>query len=230
MENAKSSKHVSATKLVASTFGILVGLAGIDHGIFEILQGNLKRDGLMINAIGPAQRFWEYGTEPALTVVPSFLITGILAVILGLLVAVWAAWLIDRKFGAGVFLLLAVLLFAVGGGFAPIFLTIVAVVTATCIHQPLTWWRTHIPGLLQTFLAWLWPWSLIALVLVFLFAVEIAIFGYPLVAFVGEDATLAILNNAALVMIGLMLLSPLTAIAHDTRSFLRQDHAVPVTT
>jgi hypothetical protein len=30
----------SATRVVASTLGVLVGLAGIDHGFFEVLQGN----------------------------------------------------------------------------------------------------------------------------------------------------------------------------------------------
>lgn len=230
MENSKVSSNVSATRVVASTFGILVGLAGIDHGLFEILQGNLKPDGLMIEAIGPAQRFWEYGTEPALTVVPSFLVTGILSTVIGLLAAGWAARFIDRQYGAGVFLLLAVLLFAVGGGFAPIFLTLLATLTATRINTPLTWWRAHIPALLQRFLVWLWPWSIVAFVLVFVISVEIEVFGYPLLWFLGTDMTRAILSSAANLMIGLMLLAPLTAFAHDTRSPLDQDHVVPVTT
>lgn len=59
-----------ATKVVASTLGVLVGLAGIEHGFFELLQGNTTTDNIMINAIGPAQRFWEHGTERALTIIP----------------------------------------------------------------------------------------------------------------------------------------------------------------
>jgi hypothetical protein len=42
-----------ATKAVASTLGALVGLAGIEHGFFELLQGNSTPDNIMINAIGP---------------------------------------------------------------------------------------------------------------------------------------------------------------------------------
>jgi hypothetical protein len=48
----------SATKTAASTLGVPVGLAGIEHGIFELLQGNFTPNGLMIEAVGPSQRFW----------------------------------------------------------------------------------------------------------------------------------------------------------------------------
>lgn len=217
MKNIGTSGHVSARRMVASTFGVLVGLAGIDHGVFEILQGNTKPDGFMIKAIGPAQRFWEYGTEPALTVVPNFLITGILAVMIGALVIVWATRFVHRKYGAGVLLLLAGLLFLVGGGFAPIFLTVLATLTATQINKPLTGWRTHIPAAIQTFLAWLWPGALLAFVTIFFISVEIAIFGYPFLWFWRADTTVSLLYNASYVMLGLMVLSPLTAFAYDTK-------------
>ena len=80
VERAKA--EINATHMVAATFGVLVGLDGIDHGVFEILQGNTAPDSLMIDAIGPAQRFWEHGVETALTIVPNFLISGILSVII----------------------------------------------------------------------------------------------------------------------------------------------------
>ncbi len=227
MKNAGTFSN-SATRIVASTFGVLVGLAGIDHGIFEILQGSVKPDGIMIEAIGPAQRFWEHGTEPALTVIPNFLITGILAVLFGFLVIGWAAGFVHGRYGAPVFLLLSVTLFLVGGGFAPIFLTILATITATRINKPLVWWRKHVPAAVQTFLAWLWPWSLAALVLVFVVSVEIAIFGYPFVSFFGPDISLAILNQAANVMIALMVLSPLTALAYDSSPLSHQKPAAPL--
>jgi hypothetical protein len=49
----------NAVKAVASTYGILVGLASIEHGIFEILQGDTPTGGIMIDAIGDDIRFWE---------------------------------------------------------------------------------------------------------------------------------------------------------------------------
>jgi hypothetical protein len=92
----------TATQTVASTLGALVGFAGIDHGVFEILQGNTVPESLMIAAIGPEHRFWKHGIETALTIVPNYLITGILAVIFGIIVTIWAVWFIDRKYGVGI--------------------------------------------------------------------------------------------------------------------------------
>jgi hypothetical protein len=56
MAESRSKAAFSATRTGASRLDILVNLAGIDHGTFEILQGSLKPDGKMISAVGPAQR------------------------------------------------------------------------------------------------------------------------------------------------------------------------------
>lgn len=47
-------KNNGATKTVASTFGVLVGLADIEHGLLEMLQGNVTPSDIVIDAIGPA--------------------------------------------------------------------------------------------------------------------------------------------------------------------------------
>jgi len=70
----------SALRVLASTVGALVGLYGIEHGIFEVLQGDTPTEGLLIDAIGPAQEFWPGATEPAFSIIPNYLITGILAI------------------------------------------------------------------------------------------------------------------------------------------------------
>lgn len=215
MEDIRALINTSATRVVASTFGVLVGLAGIEHGYFELLQGDVRPGSIMIEAIGPAQRFWEYGTERSLTIVPSFLVTGILAMVFGLLVVIWAGAFVHRKNGAGVLLLLSIMLFLVGGGFGPIFLAILASATATRIDKPLRWWRAHLPVNVRGFLTKLWPWSIVASVLLFVISVEIAIFGYPLVWFFGTDTTFTIQYTSAYIMLGLMLLSVLTGFAHD---------------
>lgn len=71
----------SATRVAASALGVYVGLLGALHGYFEILQGDVAPDGLMINAIGPPCQPEEVGHAcfPAMTLVPNFLVTGILA-------------------------------------------------------------------------------------------------------------------------------------------------------
>jgi hypothetical protein len=200
---------------VASTLGALVGLAGIDHGIFEILQGHVPPSNILIAAIGPEQRFWVYGEETALTIIPSFLISGILSVILGIVVMVWAIGFVNHKHGAGILMLLSMALFLVGGGFAPIFMALVASLTATRINQPLKFWRAILPGALQKFLGKIWFGVLIVFVLVFVFSVIVAIFGWPLTIFFDDETSFRYLNSLSLVMVGLMLFSSLCGFAHD---------------
>jgi hypothetical protein len=86
-----SSLHnLNATPVVVTTIGVIFGLAGFNHGFFEFLQGNTPTDGLIIQAIGEAHRFWPEGTEEAFTIIPNFLISGILSMVLGLTIVVWS--------------------------------------------------------------------------------------------------------------------------------------------
>jgi hypothetical protein len=210
-----NEKGFCATHIVASTFGVLVGLAGIDHGLFEILQGNTAPDDLLIAAIGPAQRFWVYGEETALTIIPNYLITGILAVTFGLLVTIWAGFFLEKKYGAGILMLLSTILFLVGGGFAPIFMALIASLTASRIHKPLNFWRAVLPQVVRVFLAKLWRGVLIAFVIVFVFSVVVAIFGWPLTTFFDHETAFKYLNTLSFVMVGLMLLSVVSGFAYD---------------
>ncbi len=191
-----------ATRLYASALGILVGLAGVEHGILELLQGDVTPHGMMINAIGPEQKLWEFASERALTVVPSLLVSGILSMIIGVMLVVWAYAFVDRKRGAIVLLFLSVALFLVGGGFAPIFLAILAFLAATRTHKPLKFWRSHVPTSLGSLIARLWPWTLFVSVASFVVAVEIAIFGQPVSGLVAAETAYSIqlsLGLAALI-------------------------------
>ena len=206
-----------ATKTFAKSLGILVGLAGIEHGYYEFLQGGIRPDSIMIDAIGIAQKNWKYAIETALTIIPSFLISGILAMIIGFMVVIWAYAFIDRKFGAVILLFLSISLFLFGGGFAPIFLTILAFVAATRINKPLIWWQSRSPPIFRRMMAMLWPWSLIASILMFAMAVEIAIFGYPLLSAYDPETTYSIQFSLGMGMLLLSILSLPAAFAHDAQ-------------
>ena len=135
--------------------------------------------------------------------------------IAGLLVTIWADAFIDRNYGARVLLLLAIILFLVGGGFGPAFMAIIAALIATQINKPLLWWRTHLPSNLQNILVKLWPWALIAYLLFFASSVGIAIFGIPLVWFFSADSTYSILLSLGPISDVLLVGAILTAFAYD---------------
>ena len=112
-------RTLSKTRAAASIIGIFAGLGGASHGPGEMLQGNIAPSGIVIEA-------WPELTvlagEPAMTIVPSFLVTGVLTIIFGLLVAIWAAKFVQRKNGGLVLILLSTIMLLVGGGlFPPVF-------------------------------------------------------------------------------------------------------------
>jgi hypothetical protein len=56
---------------------------------------------------------WPHGNEPAFTLIPNFLVTGIAAMIVGLIVIVWSLFFVQKQRGPTVFLLLFILLLLV---------------------------------------------------------------------------------------------------------------------
>jgi hypothetical protein len=207
---------INATRIIASTLGATVGLAGMEHGFLEMLQGSATPDGLVIDAIGPAQKLWQGATEPALTVIPNFFASGIAAMIVGLIVVIWAVVFINKRPGAIVMLVLSIMLFMVGGGSPPIFLGVVAAAVATRINKPLKWWQTHLSTNARRTLAKIWPWSVVFFVFMFWFSVVAAITGWPLTIF---DATgtnaYPILSILGYVSDVVMLLAVFAAFAYD---------------
>ncbi len=121
---------LSKTRVAASAIGIFGGLGGASHGPGEMLQGNIAPNGLVIEA-------WPELTvlagEPAMTIIPSFLVTGVLTIIFGLLVAVWAAKFVQRKNGGLVLILLSIIMLLVGGGLFPPVFGVVAGIIGTRI-------------------------------------------------------------------------------------------------
>jgi len=152
-------------RVTASAFGAYAGLLGMEHGFFETLQGNIAPKSVRIRAVSPWELPFPFGHEPALTLVPNLLLTGILAMIVGLSVITWSTAFIQKKGGAVVLFLLSIVLFLVGGGFGPMSLLIPACIAAAGINRPFTWWRAHLPANGRQLLAPLWPWCFVVALL-----------------------------------------------------------------
>jgi hypothetical protein len=63
---------------------------------------------------------------PAMTLIPNFLITGIFAILVSLVVIAWATIFVRRKNGSVTLILLSILMLLVGGGFIPPLFGIIA--------------------------------------------------------------------------------------------------------
>jgi hypothetical protein len=103
-------------KAAAVIVGVFAGLSGASHGFGEMLQGNVAPSEIMIKA-------WPgltaLGGEPAMTIVSNLIVTGVLTIIFGLLVAAWAGTYLKRKMGGLLLILLSIVMLLVGGGIIP---------------------------------------------------------------------------------------------------------------
>jgi hypothetical protein len=111
-------------RVVTSIVGIIAGCLGAMHGYFEILQRNVAINGFLIdaktgNSISMELIASGQTREPAVTIIPNFLITGVIAIIFSIIIIVWATFFIQKKNGGLFLILLSVILFLFGGGFVP---------------------------------------------------------------------------------------------------------------
>jgi hypothetical protein len=167
-----------ATRTNVATLGTIFGISGICHGFFEALQGNIPTSGFIISAIGDAQKMWPHGNEPAFTLIPNFLISGIAAMVVGLVIIVWSLGFVHKRFGPTILLSLFILLLLVGGGIAQIIFFPFIWLVSTRINKPLSWWRKILPVKIHKPLGKLWLWCLIVGSALLVFALEIAITGF----------------------------------------------------
>jgi hypothetical protein len=194
-----------ATRAVASWLGTAAGLAGLEHGYFEVLQGNTRPQGLMIVSMGPPcvpEEAWN-ACEPAMTVLPSFLISGILSLIIGLLIMVWSIGFVQRKHGGWVLILLSTALLLFGGGLFPPLIGIIGGAAGTQINKPLA----GKPGSVTRFTSKLWPWPLVVLMVWLLGQ-------FPVGAFF-NDFLRSIMGFGMLLILTMLPLSVYTGYAHD---------------
>jgi hypothetical protein len=152
----------SPLRITTAFLGLYAGLIAIQHGIFEIMQGSRAPDGLMFNAIGPPcqpEMVW-HACFPAMTLIPNLLVTGVAAVLMGTTLMLWALFFAQHRYGGWILAILSISLLLVGGGFVPVFIGMVAAVTAGKLGSPV---RTGGAG--WRLVSALWPWPLVLMAL-----------------------------------------------------------------
>ncbi len=201
----------SATRVVASVFGALAALAGLEHGVGEVLQGNVRAAGLIIQSWPDAAFFRIEAGEPAMTIVPNLLASGVLTIVVSLVFLAWAVGFAHRRHGGLVLVGLSIVLLLVGGGFGPPLLGIIVSLTATRIGAPLTWWRTRLAPAIRRLLAASWPWAFGASMGAWLMLVP----GLPILSYtlgVEDSALVVVLFFSAM---GLLALTIVSGLARD---------------
>ena len=156
-----NAQSANAIRVTSAVFGAYAGLLGFEHGLFESLQGNHPVPGMRILASNRELPF-PFGHEPAMTVIPNFLATGIAAMLTGMLIVLWSAAFLRKTRGAVFLILLSGVLFLVGGGFGPVTLLVAACIAAFRAGGRVTMALPRAPSRIGRLVANAWPWFLLA--------------------------------------------------------------------
>ena len=135
----------------ARWWGALAGIGGLVHGVGEVAQGNLATPGLFIPSWSTGPIADNLGGEPGLTVVPNFLVTGVLTIAFAVLLVAVATWQSDRRGSGPTMLGLSAAMLLVGGGVGP-------PVIGLCAGAAALATRTTPASMRSPVWTALWPW------------------------------------------------------------------------
>lgn len=174
---------VNATKTNTSAFAVLCGLSGLIAGVFEILQGNVATEGFVISTIGPSSNAWQtytlseiMATYSAVSIIPNFLLTGVLALVVSVAIILWGIKYVGLRWWIPIFLLLSLVQLLVGGSFV-MDLALITALVASRIGRPSKWLRRRFSLRTKTGIAASWPYALIAYSLVAMLLLTITVVG-----------------------------------------------------
>jgi hypothetical protein len=176
--NAARPRINRSVKVITSAFGSMLAIASFEHGFFEALQGNRPVAAPLIQAIGESIRWWRHGTEEAFTLIPNFLVTGIVVMLISVFAFIWSLRFISTRHGSSVFLLAFIALTLVGGGLGHLPFFVLTWAFSTRMRRPLV--SSDVGrrvGRERTF-AFLWKAPLVLGCALWLGAIEIAVFGF----------------------------------------------------
>lgn len=198
---------VQATRTTLSTFGAIVGVAGLEHGVGEILQGNVAPNGFVIESWPDVQAYEVLVGEPAMTIIPNLLLSGVLTIILSIILTIWAVMHIEKKNGGRILILLSFILLLVGGGFGPPIIGFILGTAGTKMKSPPDWKAG------RAILARLWPFLFVAGIIGYLSL-------WPGLVILSQFITAEALPTAHLTLFSFatLVLAILSGFAYDTES------------
>lgn len=142
---------------LAALCGVLAGVGGLMHSVGEILQGSTPPVSIVFDSWVDEPFATNLGGEPAMTLVPNLLLTGILTIVASLAVVVWSAAGTGRAGYGRVLFLLSIVMLLVGGGFAPPLIGMLAAAAGVAGRGRHGRWARRLSGRLGRALSGLWP-------------------------------------------------------------------------
>jgi hypothetical protein len=128
--NAKEKRVIKTNRLAASVIGGIAGFISGFHGYYEIFHAKTVFYGLFFEADTGRLLYNVPSSEwtgwVAMTIIPNFLITGIIVIIFSVIFFLWATLFIQRKNAGIVLIIMSLLMVIIGGGFIPPALGIIA--------------------------------------------------------------------------------------------------------
>ena len=109
-------------KVTISTVGAIIGIAGIEHGVGEVLQGNKSTEGIFIKSWPDSKLYEILNGEPAITILPNYYLAGVLTIIISILFILWIVFYVESinaKYNSLILITFSLGLLLVGGGMAP---------------------------------------------------------------------------------------------------------------
>ena len=119
-------------KTIAIISGIFAGFVGGVHGYYEISHGSIIPNGLFYDAVSGKTLSFDnlnWTGWPAMTIIPNFLTTGIIAMNISAIVISWTILRINKTYGGFILIILSIIMCLFGGGFVPPLIGVLAGIT-----------------------------------------------------------------------------------------------------
>lgn len=169
--------NMNALRISSIAFGMLCGITGVLAGVFLFYQGNEPVSSVKISYIGAEYQMWKHDTYSAYTLIPNYMLSGIIAVFVSASLLYWTVFQIHKKkTGSIVFLLLSIAQLLSGGGFV-IDLAIITFLLSLGINKKLLRWKGSLGNKLGQFLAAMWFPSLIIYSMISIAVLFVTVYG-----------------------------------------------------
>lgn len=148
---------------------------------------------------------WPLGGDPAISIIPNFLLTGIVTMALGVAAGVWSVFFMRRARGPRVFLLLFMAQTLTGGGIGYIPYYIIVWLYARRLNGPLNQWRKLLPVSWFSWRGWLariWLPAIVLAIICWLAGLAASVFG----VFPGVSDFGTLMNVIMLLLLGTLIL------------------------